>query len=65
MKDKIKKISKYIVNIMNMVNALILVLDPIWGIPYADKISATLIGVGGVIGAYLISDKTISTIKEK
>ena len=60
MKEKIKTISKYAVNIMTIVNALILVLDPIWGIPYADKISATLIGVSGVIGAYLTGSKIVA-----
>ena len=43
MKD-IKKFSKYLTNILCIINALILVLDPIWGIPYADKISATIVG---------------------
>ena len=28
--EKIKKISKYVVNSLNMINALILALSPIW-----------------------------------
>lgn len=60
---KIKKITKYVVNIMAIVNALILALDPIWNIPYADKISATIVGIMGVLGTYLLGDKTITKIK--
>ena len=61
--DKIKKIAKYATNVLAIVNALILVLDPIWGIPYADKITATIIGVVGVIGTYLLGTKTVEKIK--
>ena len=59
---KIKKIAKYTTNILCIINALILVLDPIWNIPYADKISATIIGIVGVIGTYLLGTKTVDTI---
>ena len=57
-----KKIAKYTTNILCIINALILVLDPIWGIPYADKISATIVGVVGVIGRYLLGSKTVDNI---
>ena len=60
--DKIKKIAKYTTNILAIINALILGLDPIWHIPYADKISATIIVIVGVIGTYLLGTKTVSTI---
>lgn len=60
--EKIKKIAKYGTNILAVINALILVLDPIWGIPYADKISATIIGITGVIGTYLLGTKTVNNI---
>ena len=59
---KIKKIAKYTTNILCIINALILVLDPIWNIPYADKISATIIGIVGVIGTYILGTKTVDTI---
>lgn len=62
--EKIKKIAKYLTNILAIVNALILVLDPIWGIPYATQISQTLIGVMGVIGTYLLGTKTVNKIME-
>jgi len=60
--EKLKKIAKYTTNILAIVNALILVLDPIWGIPYADKITATIIGIIGVIGTYLLGTKTVEKI---
>ena len=63
MLDKIKKIAKYVTNILAIINALILALDPIWNIPYADKITATIIGVIGVIGTYLLGTKTVEKIK--
>ena len=59
--EKVKKFAKYTTNILCIINALILVLDPIWG-PYADKISATIVGVVGVIGTYLLGSKTVDTI---
>lgn len=60
----IKKIAKYTTNILAIINALILVLDPIWNIPYADKISATITGIIGVIGTYLLGSKAINSTKE-
>jgi hypothetical protein len=59
-KDKkkidIKKISKYVVNFLNMINALMLGLAEIWGWQ-VDKISGTIIVTAGVISAYLVSGK--------
>ena len=63
--ELIKKIAKYTTNILAIINALLLVLDPIWHIPYADKISATIIGIIGVIGTYLLGSKAIDTIKKE
>lgn len=60
--EKVKKFAKYTTNILCIINALILVLDPIWGLPYADKISATIVGIVGVIGTYLLGSKTVDTI---
>ena len=52
MKEKIKTYSKYVVNIINMVNMLLLGLAKIWDWNI-DKISATIIVVAGVISTYL------------
>lgn len=57
---KIKKISKYIVNALNMINALILALSPIWNW-HLDNISKTIVAVTGVISLYLVSGKLFST----
>lgn len=56
---KIKKISKYIVNGLNMVNALILALSPIWNW-HLDKISNTIIAIAGIISFYLVGGKLFS-----
>ena len=57
---KVKKISKYVVNFLNMINALILVLSPIWGW-HLDNITKTIIGITGVISTYLVSGKLFET----
>ena len=54
--EKVKKIAKYVVNALNMINMLILVLSPIWGWNL-DLISKSIIGVAGVISTYLVSGK--------
>ena len=53
---KVKKISKYIVNGLNMINALILVLSPIWNWNL-DNVTKTIVGITGVISLYLVSGK--------
>lgn len=57
--EKVKKISKYVVNALNMINALILVLSPIWGWQL-DSITKTIIAITGVISTYLVSGKLFS-----
>lgn len=56
MKEKIKTISKYVMNIMAFVNAILVGLAPIWGWNL-DKVTDTLVVLGGLIGAYLVSGK--------
>lgn len=57
--EKIKKISKYVLNGLTIFNALIIGLDPIWNIPYADKITGTIAVFMAVISTYLLGDKAI------
>lgn len=64
MKDKIKKISKYVVNTLNMINALILALSPIYEW-HLDTVSKTIIAVTGVISLYLVSGKLFETKEEE
>lgn len=54
--EKVKKISKYVVNALNMINALILALSPIWDW-HLDSITKTIIAITGVISLYLVSGK--------
>ena len=63
MVEKIKKIAKYTLNILTICNALLIGLDPIWNIPYADKTTATLTVIMAVISTYLLGNKAISKTK--
>ncbi len=53
---KLKKISKYVVNGLNMLNLLLLGLAEVWNWQI-DKISATIVVLTGVISTYLVSGK--------
>lgn len=57
--EKVKTIAKYTTNVLAIINALLVGLDPIWNIPYADKVSETLIVVMAVIGTYLLGSKAV------
>ena len=62
--EKVKKISKYVVNALNMINALILALSPIynWNL---DTVTKTIIAVTGVISLYLVGGKLFDTKDEE
>ena len=62
--EKIKKIAKYVLNSLAIINALLVGLDPIWNIPYADKTIATISVIMAVISTYLLGNKAISKKKE-
>jgi hypothetical protein len=59
----IKKISKYTLNSLTIINALLIGLDPIWNIPYADKTIATISVVMAVISTYLLGNKAVNKMK--
>jgi len=61
--DKVKKISKYVVNALNMINALILALSPIWDW-HLDNVTKTIVAITGVISLYLVSGKLFSMEEE-
>ena len=61
--EKLKKGAKYALNTLTIVNALLIGLDPIWGIPYADKATATISVVMAVISTYLLGGKAVSKMK--
>ena len=54
--EKFKRITKYIVNALNMINMLLLGLAQIWNWN-VDKISASIIVVAGCISVYLVAGK--------
>ena len=60
MKEKIKTISKYVINIMAFVNAILIGLSPIWNWNL-DKVTDTLAVLVGLIGAWLVSGKIFSS----
>lgn len=62
--EKVKKISKYLVNTLNMINMLLLGLSKIWNWEVTN-ISATIIVVAGVISLYLVSGKLFSMEDEE
>lgn len=61
--EKVKKISKYVVNGLNMINALILALSPIWDW-HLDNVTKTIVAITGVISLYLVSGKLFDTKEE-
>jgi hypothetical protein len=63
MLEKVKTISKYVLNFLTITNALLVGLEPIWNIPYADKIIATISVVMAVISTYLLGNKAMHTMK--
>ena len=60
--EKFKKISKYMLNILTIINALIIGIAPIWNIN-ADKVTNTIAVVIAVISTYLLGNKAINKIK--
>ena len=64
MANKIKKIAKYVLNSLTIINALLIGLEPIWNIPYADKSIATISVVMAVISTYLLGNKAVDKLKE-
>lgn len=63
MKDKIKKISKYVMNILAMINALIVGLSPIWEWNLG-KITDSIVVITGIIGLYLVGGKLFEDKEE-
>ena len=60
--ERFKKISKYILNILTIINALIIGIAPIWNIN-ADKVTNTIAVVIAVISTYLLGNKAMNKIK--
>lgn len=58
---KVKKISKYVLNTLNIVNALLLGINSVEGItiPYTTQISGVILVICGVISTYLLGGKAL------
>ena len=59
--NKIKKVSKYVLNGLNILNALLLGINSVEGIsiPYTTQISGVILVICGVISTYLLGDKAV------
>lgn len=57
--ERVKRIAKYTVNTLNMINMLLLGLAKIWNWE-VNNISATIIVIAGVISLYLVGGKLFS-----
>ena len=62
MKEKIKKVSKYAMNILAIINVLLIKLSPVWGWKL-EKVTDTISIVIGVIGVWLVGGKIFGTPK--
>jgi hypothetical protein len=51
---------KYVVNILNFANAILIGITPIWNIPFGNEISDTLIVVAGAISVYLLGQQALN-----
>lgn len=56
MKSRVKKVAKYVMNILAMTNALLIRLSPIWGWNI-DKITDSIVVITGILGLYLVGGK--------
>ncbi|MCI8346635.1 MAG: hypothetical protein HFJ12_01630 [Bacilli bacterium] len=60
--EKVKKISKYVLNVLTIINALVIGIAPIWSIN-ADKVTNTISVVIAVISTYLLGNKVVKGSK--
>lgn len=63
MREKIKTVSKYVMNLMAFGNAILIGLSPIWGWNL-DKVTDSIAVLVGIIGAWLVSGKIFETKKD-
>jgi uncharacterized membrane protein len=60
---KFKKIVKYVLNVLAIINALIIGIAPIWGYN-ADKITNTIAVIIAVLSTYLLGQKFNKEMKK-
>lgn len=63
--EKIKKVSKYAINILTIINALILGINAVEGItiPYCVQITGVITVINTVISSYLLTNKAVTKNK--
>lgn len=61
-KEKVKKVSKYAMNILAIINGLLIKLSPVWNW-HIDKIIETISIIIGAIGVWLVGGKIFETPK--
>ncbi len=63
--EKIKKVSKYVLNGLTIVCALLLAINAVEGvtIPYVAQITGVITAINGVIATYLLGDKAVNKTK--
>ena len=59
--EKVKKISKYTLNILTIINALLMGINAVEGvtIPYCPQITGVISVIMGVISTYLLGQKAV------
>ena len=59
--EKIKKVAKYVLNVLTIISALLLGINAVEGvsIPYCAQITGVIAAVNGVISTYLLGHKAI------
>lgn len=61
---KVRKISKYVMNGLAMINALLIELSPVWEW-HIDKVTKTITIVMAIIGFYLVGGKLFDLREKK
>lgn len=63
--EKVKKISKYTLNILTIISALLLGINSVEGItiPYTTQIVGVIAAINGVISTYLLGNKAVTKVK--
>ena len=64
--EKIKTISKYVLNALTIISALLLGINTVEGItiPYCTQITGVIAAINGVISTYLLGQKAVRTINK-
>ena len=64
--EKIKTISKYELNALTIISALLLDINAVEGItiPYCTQITGVIATINGVISTYLLGQKAVKTINK-